>query len=150
AAVPALVDHVGLLCDDYRSVDYPELSAAVRTAMNTAAPTKERHDAATTTFTDWLLNHIAAPDDEALLANRMVEAVENDPTIQNVTDLATHLHISTRSVQRLAATYVGVPPAFLIRRRRLQEAAELLRQNPGLDLTELAHESGYADHAHLT
>src|SRR5699024_1440227 len=81
---------------------------------------------------------------------RMVEAVENDPTIQNVTDLATHLHISTRSVQRLAATYVGVPPAFLIRRRRLQEAAELLRQNPGLDLTELAHESGYADHAHLT
>lgn len=150
AAVPALVDNVALARDTYLSVDYPSLTAAVQTAMNAKAPAKERRDAATRVFADWLLNHVGTPSDEALLANRMVEAAETDPSLLTVTDLAAHLCISARSLQRLAAKYVGLPPAALIRRRRLQEAAEQLRLNPGLDLTTLAHQFGYADHAHLT
>nr|WP_143588182.1 helix-turn-helix domain-containing protein [Tersicoccus phoenicis] len=38
----------------------------------------------------------------------------------------------------------------MIRRRRLQEAAERLRQEPGLSLAALAADLGYADQAHLT
>lgn len=37
----------------------------------------------------------------------------------------------------------------MIRRRRLQEAAERLRENPTLPIAALAGELGYADHAHF-
>ena len=130
--------------------DLPDLSAAVRTAMDADAPAGERHRDASSAFTDWLLARLGTPDEEALLANRMVEAAEADPDLVTVADLAAHLHLSTRSLQRLAAKYIGLPPAALIRRRRLQEAAERLREQPELDLSALAHEFGYADHAHLT
>ncbi len=38
----------------------------------------------------------------------------------------------------------------MIRRRRLQEAAERLRTNPDADLATVAAEFGYADQAHLS
>ncbi len=41
-------------------------------------------------------------------------------------------------------------PAAMIRRRRLQEAAQRAREEPGADLARSAAELGYADHAHLT
>ena len=102
------------------------------------------------TFTEWLLTRVGTPREEALLANRMVEAAETDSSLLSVTELAADLHLSARTLQRLAAKYVGVSPAALIRRRRLQEAAEQIRQDPGVDLTALAHQFGYSDHAHLT
>ena len=150
AAVPAFVDDVALARDAYLTVDHPALSSAVRAAMNTRAPLQERHEAATCVFARWLLQRVGTPSVEALLANRMVEAAENDPRLVTVADLAAELSVSTRSLQRLAAKYVGVSPAALIRRRRLQEAAEQLRRDPRLDLSALAHQFGYADHAHLT
>lgn len=150
AAVPDLVGDPVPARDTYREVELSDLSAAVRAAMDADAPAGERHRDAITAFSDWLLVRLGTPDDEALLANRMVEAAEADADLVTVADLATHLHLSTRSLQRLAARYVGLPPTALIRRRRLQEAAERLREHPELDLTELAHEFGYADHSHLT
>ncbi|WP_267189219.1 MULTISPECIES: AraC family transcriptional regulator [Microbacterium] len=150
AATPAIVEHVGLIRDRYDEVDLPDLAAAVGSAMNTDAPSSQRRRAAIAAVTDWLLHRLDAPTDEALLANRMLETAETDREVRTVGDLAARLRVSTRSLQRLAATYVGVPPSALIRRRRLQEAAERIRQDPGLDLTRLAHEYGYADHAHLT
>ncbi len=150
AVVPALVDDLRSARDSYVRVDYPELAASVRAAMHADAPATERRDAATALFAEWLLHHVGAPSDEALLANRMVDAAETDSNILTVPDLAAHLRLSPRSLQRLAAKYVGLPPAALIRRRRLQEAAEQLRLDPGQDLTALAHQFGYVDHAHLT
>jgi AraC-like DNA-binding protein len=38
----------------------------------------------------------------------------------------------------------------MIQRRRLQEAAERVRTDPEVDLSSLAADLGYADHAHLT
>ncbi len=52
-------------------------------------------------------------------------------------------------LQRLAQRYVGLPPAAMIRRRRLQEAAQRLRAEPETSLAALAAELGYTDHAHL-
>jgi len=150
AAVPALIGDAAALRDAYRQVDFPELSAAVRAAMNTQAPPEERRGAAITAFTGWLEDRLGMPREEGLLANRMVEAAETDTSLLTASDLAAKLHVSTRTLQRLAAKYVGLPPAALIRRRRLQEAAERLRHQPGLGLSDLAHELGYADHSHLS
>ena len=65
-------------------------------------------------------------------------------------DAAARLAISVRTLQRLTARYVGLPPTAMIRRRRLQEAAERVRLDSTIDLATLAAELGYADHSHLT
>ncbi|MCI0155190.1 helix-turn-helix domain-containing protein [Leifsonia shinshuensis] len=150
AAAPALVGDVTALRDGAREVDHPELAAAVRAAMEGDAPPRERRLSAISAFTVWLRDRLGEPTDEGMLANRMVELAESDSTLLTVTEFAARLHVSARTLQRLAATYVGLSPAALIRRRRLQEAAEQLRADPSLELTALAHELGYADHAHLT
>jgi len=69
--------------------------------------------------------------------------------VLQVQDAASRLNVSTRTLQRLARRHVGLPPAAMIRRRRLQEAAERLRTNPWADLATVAAELGYADQAHL-
>ena len=149
AAVPAFTSDVAGLRDSYQRVDYAELGAAVQAAMS-SGPAHDRHKAAIAAFSKWLANRLGAPSEEGLLANRMVEAAETNRSILTVKDLAAHLHISTRTLQRLARKFVGLSPAALIRRRRIQEVAERLRGDPHLDLTALAIELGYADHSHLT
>src|SRR5699024_12450899 len=53
-----------------------------------------------------------------------------------------------RALQRLTARRLGLTPSWLIRRRRLHEAADGLRS--GEDLAELAARLGYADQSHFT
>jgi AraC-like DNA-binding protein len=65
-------------------------------------------------------------------------------------EAATRLAVSVRTLQRLTHRHVGMSPGAMIRRRRLQDAAERVRSDPSADLAALAAESGYADHAHLT
>jgi len=84
-----------------------------------------------------------------LLANRLAELAE-DPGVRRVGTIAEQLAVSERTLQRLARTYVGLSPAALIRRRRLQEAAERIRDDPEADLAALATELGYTDQSHLT
>jgi AraC-like DNA-binding protein len=80
----------------------------------------------------------------------MVDLIDARPDVLRLDDVAAALAISTRTLQRLAKRYVGVAPAAMIRRRRLQEAAERLRSEPGSDLAAIAADLGYADHAHMT
>ena len=87
---------------------------------------------------------------EAGRANALADLLGSDSSVLRVEDAAQALNVSVRTVQRLARRYVGLPPLAMIRRRRLQEAAERLRHEPSTDLAELAAELGYADHAHLT
>lgn len=150
AAVPLLIGNPTALRDAYQEVDLPELTADVRAAMTGDASPEECRRSAMAVFGAWLCDRVGAPSEEGLLANRVVELAEADTTLRTVPELAARLSISTRTLQRLSSAYVGLPPGALIRRRRLQEAAERLRADPTLDLTALAHELGYADHAHLT
>lgn len=122
---------------------------AVARAME-PGETSERHGAAVAAYADWLVREVTPPDELALLANRMAEVIETDPDVVRVDDVADRLHVSARTVQRLAHRYVGLSPAAMIRRRRLQEAVELVRRDPSTDLSTLAAQLGYSDHAHLT
>jgi len=79
----------------------------------------------------------------------MAELIDSDPTVLKVEDAARQLHVSARTLQRLAHRYVGLPPSLMIRRRRLQEAAERLRTDPNTNLAVVAANLGYADHSHL-
>lgn len=100
-------------------------------------------------FADWLVENLPTPDDKGLLANAMAELIDGDATVLQVQDAASRLGVSTRTLQRLARRYVGLPPAAMIRRRRLQEAADRLRSDPDTDIAAVAADLGYTDHAHL-
>nr|WP_203821452.1 helix-turn-helix domain-containing protein [Actinoplanes ferrugineus] len=146
AAVPHLAGDPGALRDTYVSKDLPDLHDLVGRAMTGPG---DRHRRAVDAFAGWLAAEVPPPDPEALLANRMAEVIDADPAIRTVRDATERLHLSARSLQRLAGRYVGLTPLAMIRRRRLQEAAERLRAEPGTNLAAVAADLGYSDHAHL-
>ena len=138
--------------------DAPDLQSAVTTTMG--HPDRARHDdpeadascdrAAVAAWTAWGRDRLGSPDEAGLLANAMEDLVATRPDVVRVEQVAEHLGVSTRAVQRLAHRHVGVPPLAMIRRYRLQEAAQRLREDPSVTVSRIAAELGYADHAHLT
>ncbi len=149
AAVPGFSDDPASLRDEYVALAEPDLHARVAEAFGDPLSGQGRR-AASDVLADWLARRVGEPAPDALLANRMVALVEADPDLLRVGELADRLGVSERTLQRLATRYVGLGPAALIRRRRLQEAAERIRTDPDTDLASLAAELGYADQAHLT
>lgn len=99
-----------------------------------------------------LLRRIGAgliEDPSYRLIRRACELVDNGDFVR-VEDLADAVHVSPRTLQRLFPRLVGVPPLWVIRRRRLQRVAERLDGDDDGNLAELARELGFADQAHLT
>ena len=89
-------------------------------------------------------------DDEGRLVNAVVEYVEGEREVQRVGQVCAKFGIGERSLQRLLRRRIGLSPKWLIQRRRLHDAADLLRAGTTLDLARLAAELGYADQAHFT
>jgi AraC-like DNA-binding protein len=89
------------------------------------------------------------PDPQVALADRAVRLVEGDRTLRRVDDLARALGLSRRSLQRLFADHVGLGPAHVIRRYRLQEVAAAATDGGEVDWARLALDLGYSDQAHL-
>lgn len=150
AAVPHFTADPAALLDEYRLLELPELHRAVAAPMASDAPSTVRRAEAVEAFTGWLAQHVPAPSGEALLANAMADRIDGDPSVLRIEDAAVGIGVSPRTLQRLARRYVGVTPAAMIRRRRLQEAAELLRTRRDVDIATVAATLGYSDHAHLT
>lgn len=148
AAVPFFTANPAELRDARLDISAPKLRAAVVHAMGGEKP-ENRREAAVAIFADWLAEQIPEASAEALLANAMAEAIAGNPALIHLDDVAAQLLVSSRTLQRMAKKYVGVGPAALIRRRRLQEAADHARTHPEVDLAEVAATFGYADQAHL-
>ncbi|MHC6178159.1 AraC family transcriptional regulator [Glutamicibacter sp. X7] len=137
------------LRDREEPLDEPDLHAAVCAAMDEPEESAARRRAVAE-FSSWARARLTPPDEEARLANTMEELISTDRSMMRVEQVADALHSSPRTVQRLAHRYIGVPPLAMIRRYRLQEAAQRLREEPQQSLADLAADLGYADHAHLT
>ena len=105
--------------------------------------------AAAAALAAWFVERAAPTTHEGRLANTMVDLLMTDAAILRVEDAAERLRVSVRTVQRLSHRTVGLSPAAIIRRRRLQEAAQRVRQEPGASLAHIAADLGYADQAHL-
>lgn len=65
-------------------------------------------------------------------------------------DLSALAGIGRRTLQRMFMDCAGVSPVWVIRRYRLLEAAETVREGTPVSWAELAAGLGYADQAHLT
>ena len=123
------------------------VTAALRALMADGPADAEVH-AACCALIEERLARLPAPGEEDLLVNAIVEEVENDPSLFEVGVLAARFGLGERALQRLTARRLGLTPSWLIRRRRLHEAADGLRS--GEDLAELAARLGYADQSHFT
>lgn len=88
-------------------------------------------------------------DSQAELAASIVRVAMNDRSIIKVEQISEHTGLSIRQLQRLFRKYVGVTPKWIIKRFRLQEAAERLEQDETPQWVELATQLGYFDQAHF-
>jgi len=84
--------------------------------------------------------------DEAMaLAARAV----GDRELRRAEDLARLAGVSVRTLHRSFERYIGVGPKWVLRRSRVQEAAERVASGAPVVWADLAVELGYHDQAHL-
>lgn len=81
--------------------------------------------------------------------NRLVEGITADRTITKVDDVVCRFSLGKRTLQRLFSQYVGVSPKWVIKRYRLQEAADKLAGDTKADWSRMALDLGYFDQAHF-
>ncbi len=134
--------------DPRRALDGEALTTVVRELM-TPDPTSEAAQARARAAVEAALRPLLPVDDEGLLVNAVVEDVEASPELLRVDELCARFDISERTLQRLLHKRIGLGPKWLIRRRRLQEAADRLRDTDA-ELAGIAADLGYADQAHFT
>ncbi|MEE1744378.1 MULTISPECIES: helix-turn-helix domain-containing protein [unclassified Streptomyces] len=106
-------------------------------------------DARVAALDTYLLALGPEPDPQAERAMALVDLVRTDRTLRRVDELARAEGLSSRSLQRLFASYVGVGPKWVILRYRIHEALERAESEQRVDWAELAAELGYSDQAHL-
>jgi len=138
-----------------RFVDVPDVLGAagqrlvdrVREAMATEPTSPDAHRAAMDACSDTLRPFLPV-DPEGALVNRLVAFVESRSDVTRVAQLCAEFDLSERALQRLVQRRLGLTPKWLIQRRRLQEAAELLRTR-STTMGEVAAALGYADQPHF-
>lgn len=89
------------------------------------------------------------PDDAIVVVNGLVATAQEDRSIARVEDLARVAGTSVRSLHRLFERYIGVGPKWIVRRARVQQAAERVARGERIDWAETAQDLGYHDQAHL-
>lgn len=82
-------------------------------------------------------------------ATRIAERIISDRSIVSAADAARASDTTIRSLQRLFQREVGIGPKEVIRRFRLQEAAEMLLRDPRAACGDIALALGYFDQAHF-
>jgi AraC-like DNA-binding protein len=95
--------------------------------------------------------HSRQPERDAAIdqINRLIDGIIADRTITKVDDVVGRFNVGKRSLQRLFNQYVGVSPKWVIKRYRLQEAADQLADGTALDWPKMALDLGYFDQAHF-
>jgi AraC-like DNA-binding protein len=124
-----------------------QLVDRVRTAMAPEPTSPAAHRAAMAAYGDALRPFLPV-DPEGELVNRLVAFVESRTDVTRVAQVCAAFDLSERALQRLVRRRLGLTPKWLIQRRRLQEAAEHLR-NRLVTLGEVAAMLGYADQPHF-
>jgi AraC-like DNA-binding protein len=111
------------------------------------AQTDERHMIAL--VERFLRVRLPEPDGQIELINQIVDRIVADRAITRVDHLAGPFGLSQRTLQRMFSQYVGVGPKWVIKRYRLQEAADRIASAGSCDSARLAADLGYFDQAHF-
>jgi AraC-like DNA-binding protein len=98
----------------------------------------------------FLRERLPPVDPDAVRVGHIVARIAAAPEITRVEALVDELGLGARVLQRLFKEYVGLGPKWVIRRFRLQEAAEAIKRGQRLNLAALAVALGYYDQAHFS
>jgi AraC-like DNA-binding protein len=96
---------------------------------------------------------IRAEPQRVRLARKVTEVArlaETDRSLRRLADLCDRADIGPRQLQRLFLEYAGVPPVWVLRRYRLIDAAEAVKDGQQVSWATIAADLGYADQAHLS
>jgi AraC-like DNA-binding protein len=116
-----------------------------------AAVLAEEDDDARAAVLDRTLAPLAPePADAYLELQALLERMLDDRSLVRVEQVARAAAMSTRSLQRLFAGYVGLSPKAVLARYRLQDAAAAIDAGEAPDLAALAAELGWFDQAHFS
>jgi AraC-like DNA-binding protein len=106
-----------------------------------------------TLLSTYLTEVVAAADPPRVRAAREVAAVarlaESDRSLRRLGDLAAVAGVGVRTLQRMFTESAGVSPTWVLRRYRLLDAAEAVRDGRPVIWAEVAADLGYSDQAHL-
>lgn len=100
-------------------------------------------------LTAYLRAQAATASPAMALVDRLVAKAQADARIVRADALAAEAGVSTRSLHRLFERYVGVNSRWIVRRARVQDAADRVARGARVDWAEVAQELGYHDQAHL-
>ncbi len=97
---------------------------------------------------------IVGEDPERVRRARQVAAVarlaETERSLRRLPDLCARSGVGPRKLQRMFAEHAGVSPTWVLRRYRLLDAAEAVRDGQQVSWAGVAADLGYADQAHLS
>ena len=130
------------------SLGSDSLVAEIRAAMDPDPHAPASHAVAIEALERTLAAYVPV-DGPGLVINEMVTWLRDHPEVTRVDELAAHVGLSERSLQRLVEQRVGMSPKWLIQRRRLHDAVEALKAGES-SLADMATRLGYADQAHFT
>ncbi len=136
-------------------LDGPALVRTVTEARDETGPDDDagREPARVATLARALEEVLEGADPTRVEQAREVAAVarlaETDRDVRRLDDLAARAGVTPRALQRLFARHAGVSPTWVLRRYRLLEAAEAVRDGERVVWSEIASALGYADQAHL-
>lgn len=100
-------------------------------------------------LTGYLRGHGAVQSPVMALVDRLVTKVQADPSAARVEALAAEAGVSTRQLHRLFERHVGLSSKWIVRRARVQDAAERVARGERVDWAAIAQELGYHDQSHL-
>jgi AraC-like DNA-binding protein len=99
---------------------------------------------------EFLINHFSAiPVYDQFLITRGIDLVKRYSPTMTAVELAEELCVTTKTLERKFAGYIGKTPKQFIRLMRFQKIIAGLTKNKESSLTDFAYQNGYYDQSHF-
>lgn len=131
-----VVDPVTIFGKDFLETEQRLLNAGSVEAMQAVAE-------------EFLRGRLPAKDETMAFLNELLQKIIADRSITRVEQLPEITGRNIRNLQRLFSTYIGVSPKWVIRRYRIHDALERVKDGGRHHWAALALDLGYADQAHF-
>ena len=97
----------------------------------------------------FIRNFDITQSDHAYIARRSVQLIQASGGLMPISKLAEQVYASSRTLERIFRSEIGVTPKQFTQIIRFQRAIHLKTNNQRIDLTQLSHLCGFYDQSHF-